>query len=220
MLLVLLFLLPAVVFACLYCSRQVRNAIAATLDQPGLFIILLPFIILSVLVGVLAWLSLKKQHDGYRSACAAVVLGIGLGGFVDGIVFHQILQVHEMLSAKVAADNYVGKSVNMFWDGIFHAFCLLIVLTGIVLSWKLAGASYAYKRKRILGGGLLLGWGVFNLLEGIMDHHLLGLHNVVQRAGTSLPDYLFLSFSVLLVMAGYVFVTNANTKPATQGRNR
>lgn len=31
---------------------------------------------------------------------AGVALGIGLGGFVDGIVLHQLLQVHNMLSAK------------------------------------------------------------------------------------------------------------------------
>ena len=32
---------------------------------------------------------------------AGILLGIGLGGFVDGIVFHQILQWHNMLSARI-----------------------------------------------------------------------------------------------------------------------
>ena len=58
---------------------------------------------------------------------AATMLGIGLGGFVDGIVFHQLLQVHNMLSG---ADYYpktslapevvvVNMEINMFWDGLF-----------------------------------------------------------------------------------------------------
>ncbi len=29
---------------------------------------------------------------------AGLLLGIGMGGFVDGIVFHQLLQTHSMLS--------------------------------------------------------------------------------------------------------------------------
>ena len=31
---------------------------------------------------------------------AGLVLGLGMGGFVDGIVFHQLLQTHNMLSAR------------------------------------------------------------------------------------------------------------------------
>src|SRR3954469_25653290 len=31
---------------------------------------------------------------------AGLALGIGLGGFVDGIVFRQLLQAHHMLSAR------------------------------------------------------------------------------------------------------------------------
>lgn len=68
---------------------------------------------------------------------AATITGIGMGGFVDGIFLHQILQVHEMLSNKISALDYIGKSVNMFWDGIFHAFCFIVVLIGIILLWKL-----------------------------------------------------------------------------------
>lgn len=43
-------------------------------------------------------------------AFAAIVLGIGLGGFVDGIVLHQILQWHEMLSNKIPPDTLVNKA--------------------------------------------------------------------------------------------------------------
>jgi uncharacterized membrane protein len=35
---------------------------------------------------------------------AGALLGIGLGGFVDGILFHQILQLHNMLSNWVPRD--------------------------------------------------------------------------------------------------------------------
>ena len=53
---------------------------------------------------------------------AGTLLGIGMGGFVDGILFHQILQVHNMLSAKYPPTTLVNAEINMVWDGLFHAF--------------------------------------------------------------------------------------------------
>ena len=52
---------------------------------------------------------------------AGLLMGVGMGGFVDGILFHQILQLHNMLSAKVPPDTLINAKVNMVWDGLFHA---------------------------------------------------------------------------------------------------
>ena len=52
---------------------------------------------------------------------AGIFLGIGMGGFFDGIVLHQLLQVHSMLTAKVPKDTIANVEINMFWDGMFHA---------------------------------------------------------------------------------------------------
>ena len=42
------------------------------------------------------------MHEAQRPVVAAgIVLGAGLGGFFDGIVFHQILQVHNMLTGRI-----------------------------------------------------------------------------------------------------------------------
>ncbi|NTS42304.1 DUF2243 domain-containing protein [Flavisolibacter sp. BT320] len=136
-----------------------------------------------------------------------MVLGIGLGGFIDGIVLHQILQWHEMLSNKIPPTNLVAKSVNMFWDGVFHAFCLLVVLVGVVLLWKLQGRSNIDRSGNLLAGGMLLGWGMFNIVEGIIDHHLLKLHNV--REVTENPafwNWSFLGVSVLMILIGHLLV--------------
>ena len=52
---------------------------------------------------------------------AGILMGAGMGGFVDGILLHQILQWHNMLSGKMPPNNLVDAKVNMYWDGIFHA---------------------------------------------------------------------------------------------------
>ena len=50
---------------------------------------------------------------------AATLLGIGLGGFFDGILLHQILQWHNMLSAWIPPVDLTSVKVNMFWDGLW-----------------------------------------------------------------------------------------------------
>lgn len=129
-------------------------------------------------------------------------LGVGLGGFLDGILFHQILQLHGMLSARFPKTSVVNLEINMFWDGLFHAFTWIMTVIGLWLLWQAAGQKSSPGSGKILWGALLLGWGLFNLTEGILDHHLLQLHHVVERLGPSIYDYVFLGLGLALVVAG------------------
>lgn len=105
------------------------------------------FIVFAVCVGLIIYISNKrhtrlliknvKTLNTGLLITASMVLGIGAGGFIDGIVFHQILQWHEMLSDKIPPVTLETKSVNMFWDGIFHMFTLIVFIIGITLLWKL-----------------------------------------------------------------------------------
>ena len=62
---------------------------------------------------------------------AGTTLGIGLGGFVDGIVFHQLLQLHNMLSDWLPKTTIPNVEVNMFWDGVFHALTWIVTVAGL-----------------------------------------------------------------------------------------
>lgn len=137
---------------------------------------------------------------------AAFTLGVGLGGFFDGILLHQILQLHNMLSGWVAVTDLVSAKVNMVWDGVFHAGVWGITLLGVVQLWRAAARGDVTFAKRHLWGGLLLGWGAFNLIEGVIDHHLLGLHHVYERLGLSIWDYAFLAWGAAMILAGWALV--------------
>ena len=139
---------------------------------------------------------------------AGVAIGIGMGGFVDGILFHQILQIHNMLSARISPDTLVGAKVNMVWDGLFHAFTWSMAALGVLLLWR-ARSGAAVVPGRVFGGALLFGWGLFNLVEGVIDHHLLGLHHVIERLGTSIWDWLFLACGLALVATGRMLMRSA-----------
>lgn len=134
---------------------------------------------------------------------AGLMLGAGLGGFFDGIVFHQILQWHNMLSGRVPPHAMEAMRFNMLWDGVFHAAVWCLTLAGV---WRLFTAGMnreAPWSRRTLVGAMALGWGGFNLLEGLVDHQWLGLHHVMERAADHRPaDISFLASGVLLLLLG------------------
>lgn len=135
-----------------------------------------------------------------------LLLGVGLGGLFDGIVLHQILQWHHMLSSEGSypATTLEGLELNTLWDGLFHAATYAILIVGLILLAR--GARAATSSSRRLVGWTLVGWGLFNLAEGIVDHHVLRIHHV--RAG---PDELawdlgFLAVGAVLVVVGQLLV--------------
>ena len=134
---------------------------------------------------------------------AGVLLGAGLGGFVDGIVLHQILQWHNLLSARLPPDTLVRAKVNMYWDGVFYAAVWLMTALGLRLLWAAGARPDVPWSGQTLVGALLLGWGVFNVVEGVIDHHLLALHHVREYAPDKLPwDAAFLAFGAALTFGG------------------
>ena len=214
MLLLLLLFATAPAFACITCDRQIQEGIFNSAFGLNVIQMVLPFAVLGLIVAALAALSAKRYNrsvvpGGVRKSpvplfSAALILGIGLGGFIDGIVLHQILQWHEMISAKLPPTTYVAKSVNMFWDGIFHAVTLVVTLVGVVMLWKLLHRDTIDRSGKVLTGGLLAGWGLFNIVEGIFDHHLLKLHNVREvTPDKEVWNYGFLFFSILLLVVGF-----------------
>jgi len=139
---------------------------------------------------------------------AGILLGIGLGGFFDGIVLHQILQWHHMLtSAGYPADDVRNLEINTLFDGLFHAVTYICVAAGLVVLWRAGHQRHLWWSTRLLVGTLLIGFGAFNLVEGIVNHHLLGLHHVnetVARAQWIYWDLGFLAWGAAMVVAGWV----------------
>jgi len=147
-------------------------------------------------------------------AAAGAVLGIGLGGFVDGILLHQIWQVHAMLSARVPLHTMENMKTNMTADGLFHAAVWAATFVGVVMLFNAAKRPDVLWSDRALYGSMLAGWGVFNVVEGIINHHLLELHHVVQRLGQSMWDWLFLGASAILILVGWM-IANAGRETRT-----
>ncbi len=135
---------------------------------------------------------------------AGILLGIGLGGFADGIVLHQVLQWHHMLTAEGSYPpaTVAGLETNTLWDGLFHLATWVATAAGVALLWKAPRPEQAAWGRQF-AGLLLLGWGLFNVVEGVVDHHILTIHHVRDDVAEPLAwDLGFLAFGAALVAAG------------------
>lgn len=120
----------------------------------------------------------RNNGRGFPTA-AGIFLGLGLGGFFDGIILHQVLQWHHMLtSAGYPVVDLGNLKFNVMWDGLFHISTYIFTLIGMTILWRKALQPHAPWSGKMLAGTILMGFGIFNLVEGIIDHHLLGIHHV------------------------------------------
>src|SRR4051794_39065050 len=110
-----------------------------------------------------------------RAAVApAFLLGMGLGGFVDGIVLHQLLQWHHMLTHTEPGNprTVPGLELNTLADGLFHAAMWVLVAAAAFLTIRARRNATLSPSWAFHGGLVLFGWGVFNVLEGLVNHQL------------------------------------------------
>jgi uncharacterized membrane protein len=152
---------------------------------------------------------------------AGVLMGAGLGGLVDGIALHQIAQWHNMLSARVPVTDLVSAKENMLWDGVFHAGVWALTAAGLAVLWRAGARADVPWSGRTFVGALLAGWGLFNLVEGVIDHQVLGLHHVNEYSADQLAwDLAFLIFGAALVAVGWVLVRAGVRDPGPRSRMR
>jgi uncharacterized membrane protein len=161
----------------------------------------------------------KPVHHG-PIVSSGILLGAGLGGFFDGILLHQILQWHSMLSSVRPPDDLVTMKYNMLWDGLFHAATWLLTVAGLFRLWMAGQRSDVSWSTRTLVGGLLLGWGLFNSVEGLIDHQLLGIHHVHPGANQLAWDLGFIAWGLAMMAAGYLAIRRARDEHTPRGHVR
>ncbi len=82
-----------------------------------------------------------RAVNARASRVPSLLLGLGSGGFIDGIVLHQILQWHHMVSATEGNPTVTveGLQANTLGDGMFHVATLILVASGmfgVLRTWR------------------------------------------------------------------------------------
>ncbi|WP_301169902.1 DUF2243 domain-containing protein [Brevibacillus nitrificans] len=127
------------------------------------------------------------------TATGAFLFGVGMIGMLDGIVFHQILQWHSV-------NMHTDRFHQIMSDGLFHIFATFIIFIAGFLLWK----GNPKDKPTTFWGSFFLGAGIFNLIEGIVSHHLLQVHHVKPGPNQVFYDISYDAFAVALLIIGWV----------------
>lgn len=149
--------------------------------------------------------------DGRLAAC---LIGFSMGGFFDGILLHQILQWHHLLSG-VTSGIMRELRTQILFDGLFHALMYAIGFAGVYL---LLRYRVTVPRMR-LWALMVISFGVWHVLDTLVSHWLLGIH----RIRTDVPDPLMWDiawlvwFGILPIWGGIVLMRRqGRLRPAAQ----
>src|SRR5918997_5195397 len=88
------------------------------------------------------------------------VLGLGFGGFLDGIVLHQVLQWHHLLTSTEdhPMGTVAGLEANTLADGIFHLATWFLVAAGSAMMLRAWQQGRLAPPWRVHLGMALAGW--------------------------------------------------------------
>jgi uncharacterized membrane protein len=120
----------------------------------------------------------------------------------DGIVLHQIVQWHHLVSAVYAPDTLSNLRLNTRADGVFHAATWLFTVLGLGLVWSGTRGEHVPWRTSVFIGTLLFGFGLFNVVEGLTNHQLLGVHHVRPGPDQRAYDVGFLIWGGVMLLVG------------------
>lgn len=105
---------------------------------------------------------------------ALTLVGIALGGFFDGILLHQILQWHHLLSLV----DGLSMREQVLFDGFFHSAHYVLLIVGLIIAWRHRPSLGQPSARHILFGAAALGFGLWHLVDALLSHWLLGIHRI------------------------------------------
>lgn len=151
-----------------------------------------------------------------RFEWAGYALGFGLGGFFDGILLHQVLQWHHLLSGVEQARQDIR--VLILTDGLFHVLMYVIAGLGLWLLWRARQEFPEPGADRRLFANAIIGFGVWHIVDSILSHWVLGIHRIRMDVDNPLFwDLLwFAVFGVVPVVIGWLMRRGNTHRRATR----
>jgi uncharacterized membrane protein len=122
-----------------------------------------------------------------------------------------------MFTSIRPATNLSNLEANTLADGLFHLGTWILSVIGLALLWRAGGRSDIPWSSKIFGGSLLLGAGLFDFIEGLIDHQILGIHHVKPGPNQLAWDIGFLTLGAILALVGWVILRSGqkeNSSPS------
>jgi uncharacterized membrane protein len=140
------------------------------------------------------------HRAGGRVVLSGVLLGVGVAGFVDETVFHQLLHWHHFYDKSTPAAGLVS-------DGLFHAFSWFATVAALFLLVDARRRGPVPARR--WWGGLLVGAGAFQLYDGTIQHKLLRLHQIRYHVDIAPYDWAWDVVAVVLIATGALLLARS-----------
>ena len=122
-----------------------------------------------------------------------------------------------MLSSWYPVNSVDNLELNTYWDGIFHSAAYLLVVAALFVLWRTAKRGHLNWSTKQLAGSMLIGFGLFNVVEGIIDHHLLQVHHVNELVALAYWVYWdvgFLVWGTAMLVGGLLLLRAGNRESA------
>ncbi|GAA1435961.1 DUF2243 domain-containing protein [Microlunatus lacustris] len=151
----------------------------------------------------------ERSRASYRArnTGSGLLFGVGLVSFVDETVFHQLLHWHHFYDKSTTEAGLVS-------DGLFPAFGWFAVVAALFMVADLRRHAGLWWSRWV--GGVLIGAGGFQLYDGLVQHKILGLHQI--RYGVDLISYDVTWNMVAAVLIGVGVVLTVRTRAAGAAR--
>ena len=84
----------------------------------------------------------------------------------------------------------------------------------------MAQRYHLYWSSKLLLGTMLIGFGVFNVIEGLVDHHLLGIHHVNEIVDPAYRFYFdagFILWGLLMLIIGWILLRQGQRQGEPEG---
>ena len=152
---------------------------------------------------------------------AAILLGAGLGGLFNNVLLQQILQWHGMLSSRVPLESLEAARKNLQAAGWVNVVAVAVCFCAAWLLLRALRDSGRVPSPLGFVSHVLLGWGVFNIVEGVVYHHVLELHHVHDMPALEpLYDWLYLLGSGLGLILLYLVLRDPRPPELPFGERR
>ncbi|MDV7999944.1 DUF2243 domain-containing protein [Rhodococcus sp. IEGM 1408] len=133
-----------------------------------------------------------------RLVLSGFLFGCGIAGAViDLFVFHLVLQWHHFYDLSTT-------TVALVTDGFFHGATWLITVWGLFMFADVRGQIRVSWGR--WAGGVLTGIGSFQLIDGIVFHKILGIHQIRYQVDLVAYDLVWIASAVLLLAGGLLIL--------------
>lgn len=143
-----------------------------------------------------------------RNVWSGILFGIGFVAFIDEALFHQLLHWHHFYDKSTTA-------IGLISDGLFHAFSWFATIGGLFMFADLRRRNSV--QFKIWWGGFLLGSGIFQLYDGIIQHKLMKIHQIRYVDNVIYYDLAWNLLAAIMIVIGIGLIYRTRGKNQERG---